>query len=194
MFVRPLAPLPSTGQTVLGRVHGRHLPSQALSRGCLIGWACAMQLPAAIGSSFLLHESLNPTYAKPFLDILVCVAQTSSHNLQPCVTTTCATTTCATHCRQLPTAAPRHRLSELSFTSSGAIKRRHVDSASPPDRSGCVADARRARLSVHVLIASRQAHCPPHPRRAQGLLRQRAYLPFMAQLHRRPRRLGHWSA
>ena len=35
---------------------------------------------------------------------------------------------------------------------------------------------------------SRQAHRPPKSRRAQGLLRQRAYLPLMAQLHRHPRR------
>lgn len=39
----------------------------------------------------------------------------------------------------------------------------------------------------------RQAHCPSHPRRAQGLLRQRAYLPLMAQFHRYSRRSRHWS-
>lgn len=33
----------------------------------------------------------------------------------------------------------------------------------------------------------RQAHRPPRPRRAQGLFRQRAYLPLMAPLLRRPR-------
>jgi hypothetical protein len=43
------------------------------------------------------------------------------------------------------------------------------------------------------LTYPRQAHRPAYPRRAQSLLRQRAYLPLMAQLHRHPRRPRNWA-
>merc|ERR1711939_1237662 len=43
--------------------------------------------------------------------------------------------------------------------------RNHVQPTTPPNRSG-------------------QTHRPPHPRRAQSLLRQRTHLPLLAQLHR----------
>lgn len=43
-------------------------------------------------------------------------------------------------------------------------------------------------------LLSRKANCYSHPRRAQGLLRQRAYLPLVAQLHRRHWRSCHRSA
>lgn len=47
---------------------------------------------------------------------------------------------------------------------------------------------------ARLTLSSRQAHRPADPRRAQGLLRQRANLPVMAQLHCDPRRAGHWHA
>jgi hypothetical protein len=39
----------------------------------------------------------------------------------------------------------------------------------------------------------RQANRPPHPRRAQSLLRQRAHLPLLAQFHRHPRWTSRWT-
>jgi hypothetical protein len=42
------------------------------------------------------------------------------------------------------------------------------------------------------ILTCRQAYCPSYPRRAQSLLRQRAYFPLMAQLHRHPRWPCRW--
>ncbi len=57
--------------------------------------------------------------------------------------------------------------------------------------------AHRAHHALPLLTRarpSRQAHRPPNPSRAQSLLRQRAHVPIMAQLHRHHRRPGHWHA
>ena len=52
----------------------------------------------------------------------------------------------------------------------------------------------RAPPSFLLTFFPRQAHRAPDPRRTQSLLRQRAHLPLMAQLHRYPRRPRHRSS
>lgn len=47
---------------------------------------------------------------------------------------------------------------------------------------------------MYLFLIYRQAHCPTDARRAQGLLRQRAHVPVVAELHRHPRCPGHRHA
>ncbi|POR38643.1 Uncharacterized protein TPAR_01161, partial [Tolypocladium paradoxum] len=97
-------------------------------------------------------------------------------------------------CRSFAPIEPCSRDSNICYWPIDRAPSHSTSTARHKGRTDCVTNTSRHVFPAPAPDCSRQAHRPADPRRAQGLLRQRANVSVMAQLHRHPRRAGHWHA